>query len=57
MIKKFDFEKYFDCVIKIMPLNIVALTAMAIYRIFFFFYFQNIPSFKDLYGYIFQAFF
>jgi hypothetical protein len=57
MIKKFDFEKYFNCVIKIIPLNIVALTAMTIYRLFFFFYFQNIPSFKDLYSYIFQAFF
>ena len=57
MIKNFGFEKYFDCVVRIIPLNIVALVAMAIYRIFFFFCFQNIPSFKDLCGYIFQAFF
>ncbi|MDR2351459.1 MAG: sulfatase-like hydrolase/transferase [Endomicrobium sp.] len=52
MSKKFNFENYIDCVVKIIPLNIVALTAMTLYRIFFFFYFKNIPlfgHFKDIF--------
>ncbi|MDR3195885.1 MAG: hypothetical protein LBT58_03825 [Endomicrobium sp.] len=45
MSKKFDFENYIDCLIKIIPLNVAALSAMSLYRIFFFFYFKNIPTF------------
>jgi phosphoglycerol transferase MdoB-like AlkP superfamily enzyme len=45
MSKKFNFENYIDCVIKIIPVNVAALTAMTLYRIFFFFYFKNIPLF------------
>jgi phosphoglycerol transferase MdoB-like AlkP superfamily enzyme len=45
MSKKFNFENYIDCVVKIIPLNVAALTAMTLYRIFFFFYFKNIPLF------------
>ncbi|MDR2811579.1 MAG: sulfatase-like hydrolase/transferase [Endomicrobium sp.] len=43
MSKKFSFENYIDCVVKIIPLNVAALAAMTLYRTFFFFYFKNIP--------------
>ncbi|MDR3071016.1 MAG: sulfatase-like hydrolase/transferase [Endomicrobium sp.] len=56
MINFFNFEKYFDCLIKIIPLNIVALATMTIYRLFFFLYFQNVSSLKGLYCYILKAF-
>ncbi|MDR1926467.1 MAG: sulfatase-like hydrolase/transferase [Endomicrobium sp.] len=56
MTRKLNFEKYFDCLLKIMPLNVAALATMTIYRIFFFLYFQNFSSFKGFYGYIFKAF-
>ncbi|MDR3253666.1 MAG: hypothetical protein LBT07_01705, partial [Endomicrobium sp.] len=57
MRKVFNFEKYFDCLLKIIPLNTAVFAATTIYRIFFFFYFINIPSLKGFYGYIFKAFF
>ncbi|MDR3257078.1 MAG: LTA synthase family protein [Endomicrobium sp.] len=56
MTKEFNFERYFNCLLKIIPLNAVAFTAMTIYRIFFFFYFANIHSLKGLSCYIFKAF-
>ncbi|MDR3275376.1 MAG: LTA synthase family protein [Endomicrobium sp.] len=56
MRKAFNFEKYFDCLLKIIPLNTAAFAATTIYRIFFFFYFKNISSLKGFYGYIFKAF-
>ncbi|MDR3306644.1 MAG: sulfatase-like hydrolase/transferase [Endomicrobium sp.] len=55
MSKKFDFENYIDCLIKIIPLNVAALSAMSLYRIFFFFYFKNIPTFGH-FTEIFKAF-
>jgi hypothetical protein len=57
MTKIFDFEKYFDCLIKIIPLNLAALAAMTIYRVIFVIYFQNSQSFRELYKYIFKSFF
>jgi phosphoglycerol transferase MdoB-like AlkP superfamily enzyme len=55
MSKKFNFENYIDCVVKIIPLNVAALAAMTLYRIFFFFYFKNIPLFGHFRD-IFKAF-
>jgi hypothetical protein len=34
MSKVFNFENYVDCVVKIIPLNVAALTAMTLSRIF-----------------------
>ena len=56
MVKEYNFEKYFDCLIKIIPINIAVLFAMTAYRIFFFFYFAGFASLKGLYGYVFKAF-
>jgi phosphoglycerol transferase MdoB-like AlkP superfamily enzyme len=55
MSKKFNFENYTDCVVKIIPLNVAVLAAMTLYRIFFFFYFKNIPLFGHFRD-IFKAF-
>ena len=55
MSKKFNFENYIDCVVKIIPLNVAALAAMSLYRIFFFFYFKNIALFGHFRD-IFKAF-
>jgi phosphoglycerol transferase MdoB-like AlkP superfamily enzyme len=52
MSKKFNFEKYIDCVVKIIPLNVTILVTMSLYRIFFFFYFKSIPllgHFRDIF--------
>lgn len=57
MIKEYNFEKYFDCLLKIIPINLAALAAMTIYRILFFFYFANFESLTGMYGYVFKAFF
>ncbi|MDR1196582.1 MAG: LTA synthase family protein [Endomicrobium sp.] len=57
MVKEYNFEKYFDCLLKIVPINIAALAAMTVYRIFFFFYFADFGSLKGLYGYVFKSFF
>ena len=57
MVKEYNFEKYFDCLLKIIPINIAALAAMTAYRIFFFFYFVNYDAVRGLYGHIFKAFF
>lgn len=56
MVKEYNFEKYFDCLLKIMPLTIIALAAMTVYRVFFFFYFADFPTLNGLYGYVFKAF-
>ena len=56
MIKEYNFEKYFDCILKIIPLTIIALAAMTVYRIFFFFHFADFSTLGGLYGYIFKAF-
>lgn len=53
MSKKFNFENYIDCVVKIIPLNVAALAAMTLYRIFFFFFFKNIVlfgHFRDIFN-------
>ncbi|MDR1434478.1 LTA synthase family protein [Candidatus Endomicrobiellum devescovinae] len=53
MSKKFNFENYIDCVVKIIPLNVAALAAMTLYRIFFFFFFKNIAlfgHFRDIFN-------
>ncbi|MDR1662985.1 MAG: sulfatase-like hydrolase/transferase [Endomicrobium sp.] len=55
MSKKFNFEKYIDCIIKIIPINVAALVAMTLYRVFFFFCFKNISLFKNFRD-IFKAF-
>jgi hypothetical protein len=55
MPKKFNFENYIDCVVKITSLNVVALAAMTLYRVFFFFYFKNIAMFGHFRD-IFKAF-
>jgi phosphoglycerol transferase MdoB-like AlkP superfamily enzyme len=55
MSKKFNFENYINCVAKIIPLNVTMLATMTLYRIFFFFYFKNIPLFKHFRD-IFKAF-
>lgn len=57
MIKHYNFKKYFDCLLKIIPINIAALLGMFIYRIVFFFYFADFSTLSGLYGYIFKAFF
>jgi phosphoglycerol transferase MdoB-like AlkP superfamily enzyme len=52
MSKQFNFGNYIDCVFKIVPINIAALVAMSLYRIFFFFYFKNISTvghFRDIF--------
>jgi len=53
MSKKFNFENYIDCVVKIIPLNVAALAVMTLYRIFFFFFFKNIAlfgHFRDIFN-------
>ena len=54
MIKTFCFEKYLDCLIKIIPLNLAALVLLTIYRLFFFLYFarfqESALSFSDIFG-------
>jgi len=57
MVKEYNFEKYFDCLLKIIPINIAALAAMTLYRIFFCFYFADSGVLKGFYGYVFKAFF
>jgi phosphoglycerol transferase MdoB-like AlkP superfamily enzyme len=50
--KQFNFENYIDCVFKIIPINIAALVAMSIYRVFFFFFFKNVSTvghFRDIF--------
>ncbi|MDR2395872.1 MAG: sulfatase-like hydrolase/transferase [Endomicrobium sp.] len=52
MSKQFNFENYIDCVFKIIPINIAALVAMSIYRVFFFFFFKNVSTvghFRDIF--------
>ncbi|MDR2426183.1 MAG: LTA synthase family protein [Endomicrobium sp.] len=56
MVKEYNFEKYFDCLLKIVPINIAALAAMTAYRVFFLFYFADFGSLKGLYIDIFKAF-
>ncbi|MDR2644812.1 MAG: LTA synthase family protein [Endomicrobium sp.] len=55
MSKKFNFENYIDCIVKIIPLNVAAVAAMTLYRMFFFFYFKNIALFGHFID-IFKAF-
>ena len=57
MVKEYNFEKYFDCLLKIIPVNIAALAAMTIYRVFFFFYFVNFDTLNGVYWQVFKAFF
>ncbi|MCL2390421.1 MAG: sulfatase-like hydrolase/transferase [Endomicrobia bacterium] len=57
MVKLYNFEKYFDCLLQIVPINIAALALMTIYRLFFFFYFADFGSLSGLYGDVFKAFF
>ncbi|MDR1474103.1 MAG: sulfatase-like hydrolase/transferase [Endomicrobium sp.] len=45
MSKSYNFENYTNCLLKIIPLNIAAIVAMTLYRIFFFFYFKDISLF------------
>lgn len=56
MVKEYNFEKYFDCLLKIIPINIAALAAMTAYRVFFFFYFANFSTLKGFYADVFKAF-
>ncbi len=56
MVKNYNFEKYFDCILKILPINIIALAVMTLYRVFFFFYFADLSTLSGLYGYVFKAF-
>ena len=56
MIKEYNFDKYFDCLIKIIPLNVAALVAMTLYRVFFFFYFADFNTLHGMYGYVLKAF-
>ncbi|MCL2485004.1 MAG: sulfatase-like hydrolase/transferase [Endomicrobia bacterium] len=57
MVRNYNFEKYFDCLLQIVPINIAALVLMTIYRFFFFFYFADFSSLSGLYGDVFRAFF
>lgn len=54
--KKYDFEKYFDCLLKIIPLNIIALIALTLYRVFFFLHFADFSTLHGMTGYILKAF-
>ncbi|MDR1940978.1 MAG: sulfatase-like hydrolase/transferase [Endomicrobium sp.] len=56
MIKQYGFEKYFDCLLKIIPVNAAVLAAMTVYRIFFFFHFSGSQSFNGLYFDVLKAF-
>lgn len=56
MVKEFNFEKYFDCILKIIPINFVALIAMTLYRVFFFFYFADFVTLNAMTGYILKSF-
>jgi hypothetical protein len=47
MSKSYNFENYINCLLKIIRLNIAAIVAMTLYRIFFFFYFKNISLFGN----------
>ncbi|MDR1696255.1 MAG: sulfatase-like hydrolase/transferase [Endomicrobium sp.] len=57
MVKTYNFEKYFDCLLQIVPINISALALMTVYRFFFFLHFSGSSSFSGFYGDIFKAFF
>ncbi|MDR2192628.1 MAG: LTA synthase family protein [Endomicrobium sp.] len=56
MLKKYNFEKYFDCFIKIIPLNAAVILAMTVYRVWFFFYFSAGQSFSGFYWDVLRAF-
>ncbi|MDR1418345.1 MAG: LTA synthase family protein [Endomicrobium sp.] len=56
IIKTFNFEKYVDCILKIIPLNIAIFLMMMFYRVFFFFYFKNGLALDGLYGSLFKSF-
>jgi phosphoglycerol transferase MdoB-like AlkP superfamily enzyme len=56
IIKTFNFEKYVDCIIKIIPLNIAMFLLMTLYRVFFFFYFKNGLSLDGLYSSLLKSF-
>ncbi|MDR1259907.1 MAG: LTA synthase family protein [Endomicrobium sp.] len=53
----FNFERYFNCLLKIISLNVSAFIAMIAYRIFFFFYFIDATTLKNFKSYIIKAFF
>ncbi|MDR1522806.1 MAG: sulfatase-like hydrolase/transferase [Endomicrobium sp.] len=56
IIKTFNFEKYVDCIIKIIPLNVAIFLMMTLYRLFFFFYFKNGLALDGLYNSLFKSF-
>ncbi|MDR3113825.1 MAG: sulfatase-like hydrolase/transferase, partial [Endomicrobium sp.] len=56
MRKPYDFEKYFDCILKLVPLNAAALLAMTLYRVWFFFHFSTGQSFSGFYFDVFKSF-
>ena len=56
IIKIFNFEKYVDCILKIIPLNIAIFLMMMFYRVFFFFYFKNGLVLDGLYSSLFKSF-
>ena len=55
MNRQYDFEKYFDCILKLVPLNAAALLAMTIYRVWFFFHFSTGRSFSGFYCDVFKS--
>ncbi len=57
MAKTYNFEKYFDSLVKIIPINLAALTAMTLYRVFFFLHFADFSTLHGYYGDVFKAFF
>jgi phosphoglycerol transferase MdoB-like AlkP superfamily enzyme len=56
IIKTFNFEKYVDCILKIIPLNVSMFLMMTFYRVFFFFYFKNGVSLDGLSISLFKSF-
>ncbi|MCL2335155.1 MAG: LTA synthase family protein [Endomicrobia bacterium] len=54
--KKYTFDKYFDCLLNMIPLNVAALAAMTLYRVFFFFYFADFNTLHGMRGYVLKAF-
>ncbi|MDR2066597.1 MAG: sulfatase-like hydrolase/transferase [Endomicrobium sp.] len=56
IIKTFNFEKYVDSIIKIIPLNIIMFLMMTLYRVFFFLYFKNGLVLDGLYSSLFKSF-
>ncbi|AKL98277.1 LTA synthase family protein [Endomicrobium proavitum] len=56
MIKEYNFEKYFDCLLKIIPISIAALIALSVYRIFFFFHFADFTTLNAMTFYVLKAF-